>query len=98
MLYKPEYNIDFIPYKYFLYSFMSNSGPLSLVTYETKNATFVTTTVAHTRSFLDQKLHGSVAMGHHRLGQYKEARWTDNCTVRSYTGWGASLVSWILKL
>jgi hypothetical protein len=33
---------------------MSNSGPLSLVTYETKNATFVTTTVSHTRSFLDQ--------------------------------------------
>jgi hypothetical protein len=33
---------------------MSKSGSLSLVTYETKNATFVKNTVSHIRSFLDQ--------------------------------------------
>jgi len=33
---------------------MSKSGPLALVTYETKNAKFVKNTVSHIRRFLDQ--------------------------------------------
>ena len=89
--------------KAILYSFMFNSGPLSLVTHKTKKHYICLKNSLTHHKFLRPNwythiLHGSATMGQHQLGQYKEARWTENCNVRSYTVLGASLVSHVLKL